>query len=56
VFIEFMWQEGYPGAVEAAQRLEARLVEEFGAGAVPHDGKVFWESFVLRNGDDPHST
>jgi len=40
--IEFMWQEGYPGAVQVAQRLERSLVDAFGADAMPHEGKLHW--------------
>ena len=44
VFLEFMWQRDYPGAEEVARGLERRFVDEFGADAVPHDGKLFWEN------------
>src|SRR6185295_2645585 len=40
--IEFMWQADYPGAVEVAQRLERRLVDAFGADAIPHEAKLHW--------------
>jgi FAD/FMN-containing dehydrogenase len=40
--IELMWQAGYPGAEQLAQRLERDLVDAFGADAMPHDAKLHW--------------
>ena len=38
------WQRDYPGAEDVARALEGRFVDEFGADAVPHDGKLYWEN------------
>ncbi len=66
-YFEMMWMKGYPDGEKTARELERRIVDAFGADAMPHQGKHFFanpwtrvpakdkaEFQELRNELDPH--
>lgn len=48
LYFEFIWTRDFPEGKETAKRLESALVEAFGAGAIPHQGKLYFQNPWLR--------
>ena len=44
LYFEFLWLRNYPNGEETAKRLEAALIDAFGAGAMPHEGKLYFQN------------
>jgi FAD/FMN-containing dehydrogenase len=44
LYFEFIWLRNFPGGEETAKRLEAALIDAFGAAAMPHEGKLYFQN------------
>ena len=44
LYFEFIWTRDFPEGKETAKRLEGALIEAFGAGAIPHQGKLYFQN------------
>jgi len=44
LYFEFIWLRDFPGGKDYAKKLEAKLIEAFGAEAHPHEGKIYFQN------------
>jgi L-gulonolactone oxidase len=44
LYFEFIWLRNFPDGADTAKRLEAALIDAFGAEAMPHEGKLYFQN------------